>query len=188
MANYLNQNKIESPKPLCITVVSGGKNSIALANYLAREGYDQILVSFNYNQDSVDGLVEARHTAMKLGCPHRIINLLLIGMEMTGSPLVDPSIEVTKEAYDLAVQTPTIIPGVMSIMLSIAYSIGLQTKADKIAVGSNSSRLGHDGLNYISGMNKALAGPKKTGLLTPGLFIDVPFAYLGDTDIAILDL
>ena len=174
-------------KPICVVLVSGGRNSLALTKYMVQEGYTVIMVSVNYNQAEVGELVEARKLANRLGLQHRVIDLQVSELEMAASPLLDKK-ELTFDEFTEAMQKPSNPLGIMNIILALGFSVGLRVNAEKVCVGYTAKTIGHNGLDYLLAFSRALQGPKKTGILNyPGLVLDAPFAFLGDLDVDFLD-
>jgi len=118
-----------------VTIISGGMDSTTLAHYVKSLGYDQLLLSFNYGQRHVRELVCARQQAIILGCEHRVVDLALAGLQLNGSALVDPNIEVPEGWYSEENMKLTVVPNRNMIMLAMAYGLAISNEAEAVFAG-----------------------------------------------------
>lgn len=180
-------------KPKCITIVSGGMDSVTLA-YLIAETYNQHIISFDYGQRHRRELVCAAMVANDLECEHTIIPLK-IGELLKGSSLTDSSVVVPEGHYAEETMKQTIVPNRNAIMLSIAWGIAIAEKAEIVAYGAHSGD--HDiypdcRKDFIKALKDALllgsaweTLPKaiftpfidldKAGILLHGMQLNVPY-------------
>lgn len=117
-----------------VAIVSGGMDSVTLAHLLKSEGYELILLSFNYGQRHKKELDYAARCAERLEAHHHIIDLSSAGSLLAGSALTD-GIEVPEGHYAAETMKQTVVPNRNAIMLSIAYGVAVANQADIVATG-----------------------------------------------------
>ncbi len=117
-----------------VAIVSGGMDSVTLAYLLDSEGYDLILLSFNYGQRHKKELEYAAQIAVELGAEHRIIDLSALTPHLKGSALTD-EIDVPEGHYAAPNMKLTVVPNRNAIMLSVAYAVAVAEQAAIVATG-----------------------------------------------------
>ncbi|KXF89877.1 7-cyano-7-deazaguanine synthase QueC [Phaeobacter inhibens] len=105
-----------------LVICSGGLDSVSLAHVLAAQGQLSRLVSFDYGQRHRKELDYAAACGQRLGVPHEIIDMRLIGAALSGSALTD-DIDVPDGHYAEETMKVTVVPNRNAIMLTIAYGI-----------------------------------------------------------------
>jgi len=126
-----------------VVVVSGGMDSVTLAQYLAHEEHDVRLVSFDYGQRHRKELACASDCARRINARHDIIDLTNITRLISRSALTSNDIDVPDGHYAEDTMRQTIVPNRNSIMASIAIGIAVNEQADHVALGI------HAGDHYI---------------------------------------
>ena len=148
-------------RPLGIAIISGGLDSVTLADLaaqqdidrviprqrqeekpsflrqrfgLAPEGYQLHLLSFDYGQRHKKELEFARLTATRLGARHDVFDLSVITPFLTGSSLTD-DIAVPEGHYAAPNMAATVVPNRNAMMLAIAYAIAVAEKAQVVLAG-----------------------------------------------------
>ncbi|WP_182083915.1 7-cyano-7-deazaguanine synthase QueC [Aureimonas sp. ME7] len=177
-----------------LVVCSGGLDSVVLAYSLKRDGQLAALVSFDYGQRHAKELDFAAAAARRLGVPHHLIDLSVLGRVLTGSALTD-AVEVPDGHYAEETMRSTVVPNRNAIMLSVAFGLAAAQKLDAVAIAV------HGGDHFIypdcrppfidafAAMQKeALDGYAEVALLAPfvhatkadivrrGAEVDAPFA------------
>lgn len=115
-----------------LVICSGGLDSVTLAYKIAHEKVLAGLISFDYGQRHKKELDFAALCARELNVPHAVIDIGVIGRELTGSALTD-AIEVPDGHYAEESMKITVVPNRNAIMLSIAYGIASARKAEAVA-------------------------------------------------------
>lgn len=142
-----------------IVILSGGLDSTTLAYHLQALGYTLTCVSFNYGQKHLKELNSASLIAKELKSQHHIIDLSFMQQYMHASSLINDQISNPKEEYARENMLITVVPNRNTMMLSLAWTIACDIKADVLAYGP------HKGDNYVyadcrpeyvAAMNKAL--------------------------------
>lgn len=120
-----------------VVCVSGGMDSTTLAYQLKDEGYDLMVLSFDYGQRHFKELSFARQVADDLGAQFAEINLAPLG-KMLDSALTTPGSAVPEGHYANENMAATVVPNRNSIMLSIAFGVAVAQKADIVAFAAHS--------------------------------------------------
>lgn len=126
----------------CITIVSGGIDSVTLLYYL-RSRRDQIALTYTYGQRHWREVECSKYHTEKLGIPHRIVDLTPIfeGIKSSallgGSPIPIPRID--EIAGDP--QPVTYVPFRNFIFLAVAAAIAEEVGAGSIAYGAHQGDL-----------------------------------------------
>lgn len=118
-----------------VSIVSGGLDSVTLAYMLAAEGWDQLLVSFDYGQRHVKELESAADCARSIGAEHRIVDLTSINPLIQGSALTDKSIAVPEGHYAAPTMATTVVPNRNAMMLTIACAAAIPYGASRVSIG-----------------------------------------------------
>lgn len=128
--------------PSCVSIVSGGLDSVTLAYYLADKGYNQFLVSFDYGQRHKKELAFAKKAADALGFGHAVVDLSSI-TNLIGTSALTGDIDVPDGHYAEQSMKITVVPNRNMMMLSIAVAIAISKDCDGVATGV------HGGDHYI---------------------------------------
>lgn len=132
-----------------VSLLSGGLDSTTLAYELRHEGYDLVLLSFDYGQRHKKELAVASDIAKLLGAEHHIVSLgvyandfefqasLPLASVLGPSVLVDQTTAVPDGHYADENMKQTVVPNRNAIMLSIAYGIAMAKGADVVAFGAH---------------------------------------------------
>src|SRR5207244_9710909 len=155
-----------------IAIVSGGLDSVTLAYFLHREGYQLHLISFDYGQRHKKELAFAQLCAQRLGAACDVIDLTGITRFLKGSALTD-EIPVPEGHYAASNMAITVVPNRNAIMLSAAE------QAQIVAVGV------HSGDHFIypdcrPGFIAAFSAMQQLaveGFSDPTLKLDAPFLH-----------
>ena len=83
----------------CISIVSGGLDSVTMAYRLAADGWDQRLLSFDYGQRHVKELESAQRCAGALNVAHTVVDLHSVTPLLWGSSLTDMAVDVPDGHY-----------------------------------------------------------------------------------------
>jgi 7-cyano-7-deazaguanine synthase len=117
-----------------VTIISGGMDSTVLAWQLAKEGYEQLFLSFDYGQRHKKELEFAASTAKTLHCDHQIISLTDITRFLSTSALTG-NVPVPDGHYNENSMRATVVPNRNPIMLSIACGIASSKNIPEVAIG-----------------------------------------------------
>ena len=119
----------------CISIVSGGLDSVTMAYRLAADGWDQRLLSFDYGQRHVKELESAQRCAGALNVAHTVVDLHSVTPLLWGSSLTDMAVDVPDGHYAAPSMAATVVPNRNAIMLSIAYAAAIADGAEAVAMG-----------------------------------------------------
>lgn len=122
-------------KPLAVLCFSGGMDSTTLAAHYDHEGYDLLLLSFDYGQRHVRELDSARAIAAHYAVEQRTVDLRSVGALLTGSALTDASVAVPDGHYAEASMRATVVPNRNAIMANIAVGVASARGAQIVALG-----------------------------------------------------
>lgn len=120
-----------------VAIVSGGMDSVTLAYYLKKQGYELSLLSFNYGQRHNKELVFAKQIAQELGAEHHYVELSQLRELLPGSALTDDNVAVPDGHYAEDSMKATVVPNRNAIMLSIAFGHAIAIGADAVAIGNH---------------------------------------------------
>lgn len=170
-----------------IAIVSGGLDSVTLAYFLHREGYQLHLISFDYGQRHKKELAFAQLCAQRLGAAFDVIDLTGITRFLKGSALTD-EIPVPEGHYAASNMAITVVPNRNAIMLSVAYAVAVAEQAQVVAIGV------HSGDHFIypdcrPAFIAAFAAMQQLaleGFSDPNLKLEAPFLQFGKHQIVSL--
>lgn len=117
-----------------VSLLSGGMDSATLAYMLADQGEELRLLSFDYGQRHIRELESAAKIAGHLGAPHEVVTL---GLNLPGSALTDPTIDVPEGHYEAESMKATVVPNRNAVMLSVAFALAVAHGADAVAFGAH---------------------------------------------------
>lgn len=121
-----------------VAIVSGGMDSVVLAHYLAAEGHDLHLVSFNYGQRHGSRELDmAGRAAARLNADHTIIDMPEVRKLIATSSLTNDRIEVPDGHYAEDTMRATVVPNRNMMMLSIAGAVAISEEAEFVATGNH---------------------------------------------------
>jgi 7-cyano-7-deazaguanine synthase len=120
-----------------VAIVSGGLDSITLAEWLKVQGAALTFVSFDYGQRHLTELRYARQTASRLRVALHVIELPALGNLLDGSALTDRSVEVPDGRYTDESMRDTVVPNRNAIMLDVAVAVAISLGADAVAYGAH---------------------------------------------------
>lgn len=113
-------------------ICSGGLDSVTLAHKVAAEHTLSGLISFDYGQRHKKELGFAASCAKRLGAPHILLDISVIGAQLSGSALTD-DVTVPDGHYAEKTMKITVVPNRNAIMLSIAYGIAAARGGQAVA-------------------------------------------------------
>lgn len=117
-----------------VSLLSGGMDSATLAYMLADQGEELRLLSFDYGQRHIRELESAAKIAAHLGAPHEVVTL---GLDLPGSALTDPTIDVPEGHYESESMKATVVPNRNAVMLSVGFALAVARGADAVAFGAH---------------------------------------------------
>ena len=171
-----------------VLVVSGGMDSSTLAYLYKRDGYDLILVGFDYGQRHVKELESLKAVGKALNAEVRVVDLSNLTASLHGSSLTSPDIEVPDGHYAEETMKKTVVPNRNAIMLSISAGIAVAEDAEVVATGVH----GGDHFIYpdcrpefIRSIGAAIQFGNE-GFGNPDLRLEAPFLNKTKADIAAL--
>jgi 7-cyano-7-deazaguanine synthase len=109
-------------------------DSATLAYMLADQGEELRLLSFDYGQRHIRELESAAKIAAHLGAPHEVVTL---GLDLPGSALTDPTIDVPEGHYEAESMKATVVPNRNAVMLSVGFALAVAHGADGVAFGAH---------------------------------------------------
>lgn len=77
-----------------VAIVSGGLDSVTLAYHLIDQGYEPVLISYDYGQRHSKELDFAKLCAQRLNVKHHLVDLKVLTSLMGTSSLTSDAIEV----------------------------------------------------------------------------------------------
>ena len=122
-------------KMKAIAIVSGGLDSVAMSYVLASEGYELVLISFNYGQRHSKELDYAALCAGHLKSEHHIVDVRALTNLMNTSSLTSNSIEVPDGHYAEETMKQTVVPNRNAIMINIATALAVSKEVSVVATG-----------------------------------------------------
>lgn len=158
-------------------------DSAVLAYYLADKGFEQQLLSFNYNQRHKKELEYAKIIAKNLNCPHQIVDLSSVSSLIATSALTFGA-DVPEGHYNEETMRITVVPNRNAMMLAIAFAVGSSWNAHQVAAGVHSG----DRFNYpdcrveFTRAFQHMQNYALDGFPTP--LLDTPFINKSKADIA----
>ena len=176
--------------PKCITIVSGGMDSVTLAYLMKSRGYAQRLLSFDYGQRHVKELECAQKIAALLDVPIQVVDLRSCVTLLHGSSQTDASVPVPYGHYAEENMRLTVVPNRNAIMLSIAYGAAVADSAAVLAYGAHAGD--HTVYpdcrpEFVDALDAALH-LGNAGFGDPTLCITAPFANATKADILAVGL
>lgn len=172
-------------KPLAVLCFSGGMDSTTLAARYASEGYDLLLLSFDYGQlHRRRELQAAFRIADRLGAEHHVIDLSSVAPLLPGSALTDPSVDVPDGHYAEESMKSTVVPNRNAIMASIALGIASARGAELIGLGVHAGdhAIYPDCRPEFVDALQGLAAAALKGMHTPQIV--TPFVHMTKAEIA----
>ncbi len=80
----------------CVVIFSGGPDSVTVAYWAKKKGYDIYAITFDYGQIAKREILHAAEITRELGVPHRIIDLSALSDIYEGvTSLVDEAIPIS---------------------------------------------------------------------------------------------
>ncbi|RPE39760.1 7-cyano-7-deazaguanine synthase [Streptomyces sp. Ag109_O5-1] len=122
-------------RPLAVLAFSGGMDSTTLAAHYDAQGYDLLLLSFNYGQRHNRELTSARLVAGHFDAEHHVVDLTTVGALMPGSALTDATVAVPDGHYAEESMRVTVVPNRNAIMANVAIGIASARGAQLVALG-----------------------------------------------------
>lgn len=120
-----------------VTVVSGGMDSVTLAELLHSQLHQQTIVSVDYGQRHRRELRMAELCAERLIAPWVLLELPQLGTLLSGSALTDPDVPVPDGHYAEESMRSTVVPNRNAILLSIAMGVAVAKGADALAIAAH---------------------------------------------------
>lgn len=122
-------------KEKCVVVLSGGPDSVTVAYWAKKQGYDINSLSYRYGQIASKEVEHAKLIAQKLEVPLKVIDLSSLKDIYVGvTSVCDENIEMTE-----SFSQPIIVPFRNAIFLSIAVAYAVSVGATKIFYGAQGS-------------------------------------------------
>lgn len=168
-----------------IAIVSGGMDSVVLANLLSRS-HELTLVSFDYGQRHKKELQFAEQCAKDLEVPWIKIDMGFMANLLHGSALTSDDIDVPEGHYADDNMRLTVVPNRNSIMLNIATGIAVAEGAKFVATAVHA---GDHAVypdcrpEFVELLTDTLRVANE-GFIDPEFYINAPFIAIGKHDIA----
>jgi len=118
-------------KPIAVSLISGGMDSSTLAYMVKADGYDLVLLTFDYDQRHRKEIDYSIRIARHLEAEHHVIPMP-VGQWLKGSSLTD-DIPVPHGHYTAESMKATVVPNRNAIMLTQAYGIAAARKARMVS-------------------------------------------------------
>ena len=115
-----------------VAIASGGMDSTTLLYRLKDDGYDTLVISYDYGQRHKKELEFVKVTCEKLGFQHRIVDLTNITDLIASSSLTGEA-DVPDGHYTDLTMRATVVPNRNAIMLSIAAGAAMNIGARFVA-------------------------------------------------------
>jgi len=175
-------------KEKAVVIVSGGMDSITLANIL-HSTFELHLVSFDYGQRHVKELMYAQYWADYLKASWHTIPLPKEYMRLlrqSDSVLINPNVDVPEGHYAQENMKKTVVPNRNATMLTLASSIAIAEGATKVftAVHAGDHFIYPDCRpEFIKAMSTAIR-LANLGFADEKFSIEAPFVFMSKADIA----
>ena len=119
----------------CVVVLSGGLDSVTVAYWAKKEGFDVYGLSCRYGQIASKEVEHAKLIAQKLGMPLKVIDLSSLRDIYVGvTSVCDENIAMTSDFSQ-----PIVVPFRNAIFLSVAVAYAVSIGALKIFYGAHGS-------------------------------------------------
>lgn len=167
-----------------VIIYSGGMDSYTLLNQAIGNGEEVYALSFDYGQRHKRELTYAKTETIKLGIPHKIVDIRGVNELLQGSALTSSSVAVPEGHYAEPSMKQTVVPNRNMIMLSMAIGYAVSIGAPVVRFGAHAGdhaiypdcrKEFVDALNVVA----AIANYQPVR-------VEVPFIELDKGDIAIL--
>ncbi|WP_395110617.1 7-cyano-7-deazaguanine synthase QueC [Actinomadura sp. SCN-SB] len=171
-----------------VVVVSGGLDSITLAEWLMLQGAVLTLVSVDYGQRHRTELRYARQAAARLRASHYVIEMPALGDVLGGSALTDRAVAVPDGHYTDESMRDTVVPNRNAIILDIAVAVAIAVGADAVAYGAHAGdhTIYPDCRAEFLEAYRRMVAVANEGFLNPEFQLLAPFIRASKADIVAL--
>jgi 7-cyano-7-deazaguanine synthase len=118
-----------------VAIVSGGLDSVTLAYHLVDQGYEPVLISYDYGQRHSKELDFAKLCAQRLNAKHHLVDLKVLTSLMGTSSLTSDAIEVPDGHYAEETMKVTVVPNRNAIMINVATALAVSESYSFVATG-----------------------------------------------------
>jgi 7-cyano-7-deazaguanine synthase len=118
-----------------VAIVSGGLDSVTLAYHLVDQGYEPVLISYDYGQRHSKELDFAKLCAQRLNVKHHLVDLKVLTSLMGTSSLTSDAIEVPDGHYAEETMKVTVVPNRNAIMINVATALAVSESYSFVATG-----------------------------------------------------
>ena len=118
-----------------VAIVSGGLDSVTLAYHLVDQGYEPVLISYDYGQRHSKELDFAMLCAQRLNVKHHLVDLKVLTSLMSTSSLTSDAIEVPDGHYAEETMKVTVVPNRNAIMINVATTLAVSESYSFVATG-----------------------------------------------------
>ena len=118
-----------------VAIVSGGLDSVTLAYHLVDQGYEPVLISYDYGQRHSKELDFAKLCAQRLNVKHHLVDLKVLTSLMSTSSLTSNAIEVPDGHYAEETMKVTVVPNRNAIMINVATALAVSESYSFVATG-----------------------------------------------------
>ena len=118
-----------------VAIVSGGLDSVTLAYHLVDQGYEPVLISYDYGQRHSKELDFAKLCAQRLNVKHHLVDLKVLTSLMSTSSLTSDAIEVPDGHYAEETMKVTVVPNRNAIMINVATALAVSESYSFVATG-----------------------------------------------------
>lgn len=164
-----------------VVIISGGMDSTTLLYDVVASGQQVFGLTFDYRQRHWREIECARASCQKLGVPHRVVDLGLLG-DLVSSALTRENIPVPEGDYTDDTMKVTVVPNRNMVMLSIAGAYAIEMGAEKLYYGAHSG----DHTIYPDCRPAFVTAMKEAFSLCDWHRISLEVPYLHDTKAGIL--
>ncbi len=118
-----------------VAIVSGGLDSVTLAYHLVDQGYEPVLISYDYGQRHCKELDFAKLCAQRLNVRHHLVDLKVLNSLMGTSSLTSATVEVPDGHYAEETMKVTVVPNRNAIMINVATALAVSERYPFVATG-----------------------------------------------------
>lgn len=120
-----------------VILLSGGMDSTTLLYYMRNVGKEVYPITFSYGQKHTLEVGAAKFTCIKLGLPHKVLDLRALG-EIAPSALTREGVDIPEGHYEAEGMKATVVPNRNMVFLALATAYAIGIDAEEVAYAAHS--------------------------------------------------